>query len=205
VPSIILPKSIFIHVPKTGGTTVQKTLRTYICDALYTEGHLTVDELAQQGHQRNKSLAFVRHPLTWYRSFWAFKMWGKEKYKRAEDAPMKVWTFAEFPPAMEFNDFLAGVFEQYPGGFLTSFYKHFLKGVSYVGKYENLSADLVNFLFSAGEHFDINQITSAFSEYRKNETPKRFLDSAKLTDEIVEMVFKYELEVITQLDYNYIP
>ena len=127
------PKTIFFHLPRTGGTWVEASLKRAfggrydkVCvDAgwdLEENGiHISPRKLAKV----NKfSFTFVRHPLAWYKSFYDFLV-------------KKDW-----------DSFVKKTLGKY-----TRIVKEFEK-VDFVGRTENLYFDLCEALDEAGEEYD---------------------------------------------------
>src|ERR1700756_3387567 len=86
--TFLTEKSAYIHLPKTGGTWVMHAVRavgipTFAPDPLgdqhySSHGHAGLRDI----HVGDRlSIAFVRHPLDWWRSYWADRMrrgWMRE-------------------------------------------------------------------------------------------------------------------------------
>ncbi|HLD32484.1 MAG TPA: hypothetical protein VJB10_02760 [Candidatus Peribacteraceae bacterium] len=153
--AVLLPRSIFFHVPKTGGMWVRSALRNAglpaceIANDLYRFSetwelrHSICHADTRTIHSHGRlTFAFVRNPLSWYQSQWSYQMrtgWaGKE--------PLATDCRAE-----NFQDFVRRCIKQLPG-FLSQHYA--LYDVDFVGKYERLEEDLVRALRMAGEDFD---------------------------------------------------
>lgn len=64
---IVLPKSVFYHVPKTGGSWVAEGVKQAFKDyeVPYGYGHASPVQCAVD----KPSFCFVRNPYTWYRSY----------------------------------------------------------------------------------------------------------------------------------------
>src|SRR3989338_8198252 len=82
-----LPHSIFFHVPKTGGMWVRQAIKNAgiptnevgnaieETDNFSTMKHTFFHATPRTVHTLGRfSFAFVRNPLTWYQSQWAFQM-----------------------------------------------------------------------------------------------------------------------------------
>ena len=72
---LLMPRSCFLHVPKTGGSWVRKAIKSTVTGwrELIPDGnmHLPLAEIPERGLFR---FAFVRHPVEVYRSLWQYKM-----------------------------------------------------------------------------------------------------------------------------------
>jgi hypothetical protein len=146
---------LFLHVPKTGGSYVtgalEATLGTRAVDFSGSE-----DPRERRGHaalrsfERNElfTLAFVRHPLSWYRSFWSYRM--RRGWRM--DHPLDRVARSE-----DFNEFVAGVSERMPG-YLGLLFGEFIgppeQPIDFIGRYERLTDDLCIALRLAGQTFD---------------------------------------------------
>src|SRR5262245_16462215 len=69
--------ALFLHIPKTGGTWVEEVLKE--CGILAEQAAVT-DAVTWRHPLRGHHLhdysfvfAFVRHPLSWYESWWKFQ------------------------------------------------------------------------------------------------------------------------------------
>lgn len=166
--ALILPRSVFFHVPKTGGVWVR--------GAIARAGIPTVESGGNPGdpamlHQTLRTVdtggrftfTFVRHPLRWYASFWAYRMeWGW----RNQD-PLDSCLCADFPA------FIRRVLRRFPKGHLSDRYDLYVGPpglMSFVGRTENLVEDLVAALREAGEEFDEEDLRKT---PRANETRLR--------------------------------
>jgi Sulfotransferase family len=155
--ALLLPHSIFFHIPKTGGTWVRAAVKNAgipsneVFAALGSQVaepdklfHARPDQLEHQGHFR---FAFVRHPLTAYQSYWCYKM-------RLGVAGQNAFDARHMQP--DFHGFVRSVLAAEP--WLTvayiSYYGFSGEGLHFVGKQEHLADDLVRALRLAGEDFD---------------------------------------------------
>ena len=88
--TVLLPNSAFLHIPRTGGTWVREVLAgaNLIKDEIVsqtpeesTEGSVrswhNVPSSNADFLAREHVFCFVRHPLTWYQSYWAYKMYNR--------------------------------------------------------------------------------------------------------------------------------
>jgi hypothetical protein len=158
MPAVVNERIALLHVPKTGGTwathaIIQAGVR--VTDPEVSEpdehyaqkGHVRLDQIG--GRERLFTIAFVRHPLDWWRSFWAHRM-------------REGWIFPDHEidsraSSENFDDFIEQVIENLPG-FCGELLERFTgppqSGVSFVGRFEHLVDDLVEALTQAGQPFD---------------------------------------------------
>lgn len=127
---------------------------------LYNDPAFSVERVAPSYHSiiRDEDkpgvvFAFVRHPLTWYRSYWAWKsrLFFWNPYNPLDR------TCAD----PDFEVFIGNVIKNFPGGYLNNIYPFFLQHCTHAGRFENLKNDLISILKIAGEPFDAECIHNA--------------------------------------------
>jgi len=150
-------KSVFYHIPKTGGIWVKEAMRAGGLElsrcrnkrvshsfALKRE-HATPDVVCEEEKAGRFSFCFVRGPVGWLRSFWCYRIkTGALDPKFPLDG---LWHG-------EFESFVLNVLGAYPGGFVTKLYRFYVDDVDFVGRQERLANDLMWALVLAGEQFD---------------------------------------------------
>jgi hypothetical protein len=94
--ALITPNFVFIHVPRTGGTSTRAAILARFPDAVDSDGspasrdstkdacgvsippeqHIAASKLERRDHRylTYKFVGFVRHPVSWYQSMWAWAM-----------------------------------------------------------------------------------------------------------------------------------
>ena len=157
--AIATKNTVFYHIPKTGGIWVKSAMRFSGVPygrvrnglphpyGLYREHSTPVG--IEKSVEGKLSFCFVRHPVDWYRSYWAYR------YKTDALDP-------KFPLdklyRKNFQKFVNNVLEAYPEGFVGNLYRFYvdsdLSGVDFIGKQERLEQDLIFVLRKAGETFD---------------------------------------------------
>jgi hypothetical protein len=199
-------RSVFYHIPKTGGMWVEEAMRAsgLACTPCreisrhpwcLVGRHATPDGVAA-ADRTGFSFTFVRHPLGWYRSFWAYRVM-LANFSPADDG-------AVFPPdlcwvesgdrATMFEQFVQRCLDMHPEGWVTSLYQCYL-GLDYVGRQEHLVDELVEALRRAGETFDEAALRATPRRNRAATMP-RFQDQLALSAETVERVLDCERWVI---------
>ena len=175
--------SLFLHIPKTGGSWVTDVLKANDLikypvyrmhgdmDELYwfTMFHpiykpsKLVQPILKDGSNfksivRNSyKFCFVRNPFSWYESFWKYQMTIGWQTWGQPIRGLRNW----HPNALlnnikddDFNTFVTKVIELYPG-YLTEMYNYYTqRHVDYVGKQENLAENLVEVLQKTGIKID---------------------------------------------------
>jgi hypothetical protein len=155
--SVLTTKSRFLHVPKTGGTWATEAmiaagvpcsaLRPPVVDDYAPFGHSGLEGTVE--HRDAFTIAFVRHPLDWWRSFWSHRM--REGWLFPDH---EIDSRAQSP---DFDAFIALVVERLPG-LLGEMYSRFVgppgQPIEFIGHYERLVDDLCLGLRLAGESFD---------------------------------------------------
>lgn len=169
---------VFLHIPKTGGNWVTDVLEEQGLVA-YCVGHKHSDVDRTFHLNRHSNLSFlryhasrslglvkrkpyvfcmVRHPLRWYESWFKYMSQQRNNWKDwGNQAFMGGWH-----PNYELNGcdhqhfvaFLEWVHHHHPGYVSQMFYRYTYKDVDYVGKQENLAADLVAILDQTGLSYD---------------------------------------------------
>lgn len=168
--AVLMPHSIFIHIPKTGGSWVRSALMAsgIQCREVGPPGadqirklHCTVKGLPK--HLRRGRLVFfcIRHPVAWLKSRWSYAIeHGKLNTKRK-----KIWIERLLDPSL--NVFIENVLRSKPSvpsnGMLhpvgwkkvDGIWRDTLKKKDRIlGRTETLREDLTRFLHRAGETFD---------------------------------------------------
>lgn len=154
--TVIMPKSVFYHVPKTGGTSIRRVLPLIIEGATeykkdtynpyYLKNeHILPKDVPETKKKGKLSFAFVRNPLTWYQSYW--------KYKARNNSWDPHSPIDRACGNTDFSGFVRKTAKEYPEGLLTGILKLF-DPIDFWGKIENLVEDLGSALEKAGETYD---------------------------------------------------
>jgi hypothetical protein len=145
---------LFTHVPKTGGTFVQRVLTDQLGGEMLSPKHMSY---------RRSSLAdppsirvfTVRDPVDWYRSYWAYARSSVE-----HRAAWPTWQGGDVThPTQPLDDrcghrsfawFVRNSLREFPEGFLRSVYCDFLNGATHALRAEHLREDLERLLELVG-------------------------------------------------------
>jgi hypothetical protein len=179
---IIGTNSVFIHVPKTGGVWVEKAMKAAgIKTSRFGHEHGVYDRMIEEemtfngwipsriarrihrgmrrmGFEKQppRRFCFVRNPLTWYESFWRYKIdlnwqhWGREK-RPAYWHPNSALNGLD---SDDFNEFMWKVMSKRPGYASELLMRFANPEVDFVGRTENLADDLVTILRKLEIPFD---------------------------------------------------
>jgi len=156
MPTFVTSNMVFLHVPKTGGTWVTQAVQAAGVAALPPSSagaraargdpHTSLGELSAGDRF---SVAFVRHPLDWWRSYWGHRMragWLAESSLDRATA------------SDDFNEFIMRVVEHCPGtvdGLVRRFIGSPTAEVAFVGRFEHLLEDTCQALTLSGERFSL--------------------------------------------------
>lgn len=191
--TVILSKSVFFHTPKTGGNWVEEFLTKSNLVVHNMRGigaaHATLSDLPKLGHEGARhlpSFTFVRHPASWWRSYWAFKI------RNGWDNPNTIDRECQ---DSSFHGFLRKMLANYRG-FLTKEFRRRTLGVTYVGRTESLREDLMRILTLIGERFDDEML---YSKKPSNASGSQFVGYTK---ELLSEVVEAEKEAIEEWGYG---
>lgn len=163
--ALVTTHSLFIHVPKTGGSSVRAMLLAAglaprESGSFEVEDHYGLPELraAHPGIDAGLlTFGFVRHPVAWLQSRWAWAVVTgfAEKIGR-EPAAAQHWMAGCWSD--RFEEFAARYLERYPGICSQTAFRMLglwtERPVQRIGRAENLVGDLTSILDDAGEIFD---------------------------------------------------
>ena len=190
--AIQIDRAICLHIPKTGGTFVrnyfQETGMDHGVEKLLERAHLNAHALREiVGHTEDLVFCFVRHPLSWYRSYWA----SKQRIPDRRGGPLD--EIVDLP----WNEFINTVTKSYPR-YLTEFYEGYTEICRFIGKQENLRNDLDTVLKFLRISYN--------KDYLFNRVPDNVvLTKEKYTWTQIHAIMKSEEHIVKKYDYDYIP
>lgn len=176
--ALVTDRLRFLHVPKTGGIWVEGAMRAagvpletvhrppmrqtalravkrfsalgtlspHLASLPFDDRHMGLAETARYGDRF--TIAFVRHPMTWWQSYWAYRQRTGWVTGHPLDSRVK---------SDDFGECIEKLLAELPGD-LSRRYETFVgppdTTISFVGRFENLVDDLVEGLKRAGQDFD---------------------------------------------------
>jgi hypothetical protein len=156
----ILPSNaLFLHIPKTGGTWVGQALAhcgvaleqaETIAGVTYRHPVLPMVQLTHPF-----VFTFVRHPLSWYESWWKFMAGIWPIFEPGVWHPQRD---LEKCRSDDFSEFIRLCIEHEPG-YVSRMYEWYIgppghEFVNFIGRHESLVEDLVRVLLLLGHQFD---------------------------------------------------
>lgn len=186
-----LKNGIFIHFPKTGGVWASGLLvKLGLVVEPVGEAHSSLnDVLAERPELKGlKSFAFVRHPFSWYQSFWTFRQangWDPRN-------PLDVCR------AETFREFLGNVVERCPG-YLSDHLKAMTEGVTYIGRFEALRESMIQILSILGEDFSHEAVYDHPSENVGSKDPTV---AGRYTPLLLERLYQAERVAFRTFGYD---
>ena len=204
--AVRLPNSIYIHLMKTGGWSVRVALaRMNLNCGEVGRDHDPPGLLPFAAGKRPFTFVFVRHPLSWYRSYWAYRM--QAAWQVHPKQPITGWqTFGSVLDhecrSDNFETWVRNVLAYVPEGFLTRIYQVYTDGVDFTGRVEFFKDDFSRALTLAGEKFSPRVIRLLS---KKNVTNATWTTAASFTTGLAKKVMAAESFVIEKWDYDYMP
>ncbi len=151
--ALVTDKSVFLHVPKCAGCTIRHAFK--VCRIKHEEigeQHSHFPELLthrpEEFWKSRFLFSFVRHPLSWYQSRWAFRVKTGWKARHPLDYNCA---------SNDFPVFVNNLLRYKPDGWFAWECRMFIdncpKKIDFVGRSETVVDDLVTALTMAGEKF----------------------------------------------------
>jgi len=187
---------IFYHIPKTGGNYIRLVLQRITTDIEeITHPHASPLKVGKKRHDPEKSFCVVRHPLTWYESFFRYRIktgWRLGQGTRIyNDGPHPIDAHCH---SDTFRAFISKMLVYYPNGWVTSLYLRFIPFCKYTLRQENLTPELKELLTMFGyKKFPkvINKKTNVTQGSIETKLPK----------DLRNKILKAESEIIKYLGY----
>lgn len=218
--------AVFLHIPKTGGLWVEKVLqqldlvdlhighsqhadfdRSLNYERFFSGRHIMTyllrrnigRRLGTYREEQPYKFCFVRHPLTWYESWWKY-MTGRDWYDCGAQNSKEHWHPCSVLNGLgdrDFNAFVLNVLRTRPGFVTELFYSYTKPGINYIGKTETLVDDLIAVLRELGLTFDESTVRGT-SKVNVSKTPQ---DAVRWDPKVREMAMRLELPGITRFGY----
>lgn len=196
--ALITDNSVFLHCPKTAGYFVRKAFKDCKIPHFEIAGehdHFPyLYKFKPKNFWKNKFIfTFVRHPLSWYQSRWAFRV--KHGWKAGH--------ILDFHCASnDFEVFCNNVIAYKPTGWVTWEYSMYIdqcpKPCDFIGKTENVVEDTITAFRLAGEKFSERIIRSIGIINDSNLDGKPSSYWATYSDELRNKILTVEADVVNK-------
>jgi len=201
-------KTIFVHVPKTGGSWVRSVLiKNGATEFSYPH------DLIQHHYLKIKIIGlkpfcFIRHPLMFIYSLW--RHWAGNPQCRINNSNKKMyyqWDKKAYGEILcrnivesDINATLQNFTCNHPG-FVSGLYNCFTKGCILVGKYERIKEDLLQFLYQFNGSIEYPLFIDILNSTRVNVSQGDKL----LVDKKIALEFMANEEACLRYGYFYLP
>ena len=200
--NILLNRSSFIHIPKCGGSTIQSMLnRLELITKIYRSpqnGHLFLHQMTESKGTYN--FCFVRHPYTWWPSFWQWSKKDRFSLMERECPDFDTWI-------QEYGPFWMGHYSKLVSRYTGDdpVYSSNIK-MNFIGKTENLFRDLRTALIKAGEEFSETTYQDVVSSQDTDEKLIKFKNKQEynrvISDKSKEIIYKTEKYMFDKFNYE---
>lgn len=205
-------KLLFIHVPKTGGSSVRVILRaagvpfTETGSGYYPEQHASLDwlRLTYRGIDEGRmSFGFVRNPVDWIKSRWAWAVeTGMDTNRHNVPDAANHWLAHCW--SNDFTTFIERYLERYPGVYTQNCAKllglwNDTKPVDYIGKTETLQDNLIEVFELSGTPYD--QAAFDVVKPRRVAAHGKYADACKLSETLAARVMQAEGYICERFGY----
>ncbi len=203
--ALVTENSVLLHIPKTGGVFIKYAL--VMGGVKHTELGGQHEHFPRLLKMKPRSFfedrlvyTFVRHPLSWYQSRWAFRVRHGWQPKHPLDFNCA---------SNDFQRFMHNVLQFKPDGWCGFLFDEYIKNeqqlMNFVGRTENLVDDFLKVMSMANETIDEDRIRSL---PRVNDSHLDGQNSnywAKYSPELYNRVLAVESNVIQEYYHDYEP
>jgi len=196
-----LKNSMFIHIPKCAGRTINRILKAYVKGA---NGILGENKDSHFLPDTDKQVfAFVRHPATFVHSLWHHRarsnrrapQWNWQDYLRLE----------RVCKSENYNTFVENILDG--KGYVNDYYNYYVSKYQNVqfGKMENLVEDLIKILKQNNEDFDEKGIRENIYVHGANNKQKNkpvSVNECMTYDQLKRLITESEQELCRKFDYH---
>ena len=149
--TLLLPNSAFLHVPKTGGTWIRhiitetgvpykeinKVPNPELSPENYIKSWHNTPTHDEEFLNKENKFCFVRNPLEWHRSYWAFKtLVTRARWNLRSEFDVEFCGYPTFPA------YIDRILEASNKSYVDWLYTFFTDHCNMVGKQENLADNL---------------------------------------------------------------
>lgn len=193
----VLKNSSFIHIPKCGGTFLNAILSklelVYISHKQPHNGHLFLHQMQTIKDKHN--FTFVRHPYTWWPSFWNWSKKDRFSFMERKCPDFDTWM-------QDYGPFWMGLYSRLTQRYIGEdpLYSCNAK-ISYIGKVENFKSDL--FLALCKENIKEETYLAAYKTVEaENKWANKQEYNRDISDASKEIIYKTEKYVFDRFNYE---
>jgi hypothetical protein len=196
-----LSQSLFFHIPKTGGGWVRHALlqeglsqaevrcMTHVLENVQPKYpcciHTPTYYVTEAIFNSVFTFTFIRHPLSWYKSRYAFGIKRMQSQKNAIDLEYLEGGF---------ESFVSKIINKHKDGYVSKLYRLYcdtLNVFDFIGRQENLTEDLITALTLAGEEFCAENIR-ATARVNASYFDSNLKDECQISSDLEKRLMKNE-------------
>lgn len=191
--SVVMPNSVFYHIPKTGGIWVRNALLNSGVRTIEIDQHARPN-IGVPGHKFG--FCFVRNPLSWYQSRWAHHAkldWWEDDCDLDRECKSN-----------SFEEFVWCAVKKFPALLSQKYFDYCIDTpgkIQFIGKQENLASDLVYALRMAGEDFDVCKLLST-PKANVSSKIQKWKEKCIYTHELAQAVYESERWIFERFGYD---